>query len=68
MGECEKGFCQVAEARGVMHGCEGECAYAVPTHKAIANLIDNDSFAASFQTMGQYRTALLKFINIRVKS
>lgn len=35
--------------------------------EAIAKLIDDDSFAISFQSMGQYRLALLKEIQAKWK-
>jgi hypothetical protein len=43
-------------------------ASPVPAQKdelqSIREIIANDSFAISFQTMGQYRTALLKKLTI----
>ena len=52
-----------ADAGGycISHGLEPE--YIWPNDIAIRALIVDDAFATSFQSMGQYRTALLKAID-----
>ena len=60
MNGCEEGCCLIAEARGPLYQCEGRCAYKETT---VRDLIASDSYAMTFQSLGQYRTALLKFID-----
>lgn len=59
-GDC----CAIAEARGAHLVCQGQCKYSFPYPiDSIRCLIADDAYAVSFQSTGQYRTALLREID-----